>query len=253
MRAGSPPGYTGDMTTTTHPQTTTDMLRGAVRGTVVTRGDPSYDESRRVYNALHDRHPAVVVHAVDAADVIAAVLHAREHDLPLAVRGGSHSVAGFGTVDDGLVVDLSRMRGVRVDPGTRTARAEGGATWGDFDHATHAFGLATTGGVISTTGIGGLTLGGGMGHLARRYGLSCDNLIAADVVTAEGALVSCDAERNPDLFWALRGGGGNFGVAVSLAYRLHPVADVFGGLSCYPLDGDVARAWRELIADSPRS
>lgn len=251
MRAGSPPGYTGDMTTTTNPQTTADMLRGAVRGTVVTRGDPSYDESRRVYNAQHDRHPAVVVHAVDAADVIAAVLHAREHDLPLAVRGGSHSVAGFGTVDDGLVVDLSRMRGVRVAPETRTARAEGGATWGDFDHATHAFGLATTGGVISTTGVGGLTLGGGMGHLARRYGLSCDNLIAADVVTAEGALVSCDAERNPDLFWALRGGGGNFGVAVSLAYRLHPVADVFGGLSCYPLDGDVARAWRELIADSP--
>ncbi|MFH8575562.1 FAD-binding oxidoreductase [Streptomyces zaomyceticus] len=239
------------MTTTTNPQTTADMLRGAVRGTVVTRGDPSYDESRRVYNAQHDRHPAVVVHAVDAADVIAAVLHAREHDLPLAVRGGSHSVAGFGTVDDGLVVDLSRMRGVRVAPETRTARAEGGATWGDFDHATHAFGLATTGGVISTTGVGGLTLGGGMGHLARRYGLSCDNLIAADVVTAEGALVSCDAERNPDLFWALRGGGGNFGVAVSLAYRLHPVADVFGGLSCYPLDGDVARAWRELIADSP--
>ncbi|MET7755501.1 FAD-binding oxidoreductase [Streptomyces sp. NPDC005389] len=239
------------MTTTTYSQTTADTLRGAVRGTVVTRGDPSYDEARRVYNAQHDRRPAVVVHAVDAGDVIAAVLHAREHGLPLAVRGGSHSVAGFGTVDDGLVVDLSRMRGVRVDPEARTARAEGGATWGDFNHATHAFGLATTGGVVSSTGVGGLTLGGGMGHLARRYGLSCDNLIAADVVTAEGTLVSCDAERNPDLFWALRGGGGNFGVAVSLAYRLHPVADVFGGLSCYPLDGDVARAWRELIADSP--
>ncbi|MFH9722051.1 FAD-binding oxidoreductase [Streptomyces sp. NPDC017254] len=239
------------MTTTTGPQTTADTLRGAVRGTVVTPGDPSYDESRRVYNALHDRRPAAVVRAVDAADVIAAVLHAREHALPLAVRGGSHSVAGFGTVDDGLVVDLSRMRGVRVDPETRTARAEGGATWGDFNHATHAFGLATTGGVVSTTGIGGLTLGGGMGHLARRYGLSCDNLVAADVVTAEGTLVSCDAERNADLFWALRGGGGNFGVAVSLAYRLHPVADVFGGLSCYPLDGGVARAWQEMIADSP--
>ncbi|WP_435970115.1 FAD-binding oxidoreductase [Streptomyces sp. Qhu_M48] len=236
------------MTTTTEPL---DTLRGAVRGTVVTRGDPSYDVSRRVYNALHDRRPAVVVHAVDAADVSAAVRYAREHALPLAVRGGSHSVAGFGTVDDGLVVDLSRMRGVRVDPEARTARAAGGATWGDFNHATHAFGLATTGGVVSTTGVGGLTLGGGMGHLARRSGLSCDNLVAADVVTAEGTLVACDAERHPDLFWALRGGGGNFGVAVSLAYRLQPVSDVFGGLSCYPLDGDVARAWARLIADSP--
>lgn len=248
MRAPGAGGYTGRMTTTTHPL---DTLRGAVRGTVVTRGDPSYDASRRVYNALHDRHPAVVVHAVDVGDVIAAVRHAREHALPLAVRGGSHSVAGFGTVDDGLVVDLSRMRGVRVDPEARTARAEGGATWGDFNHATHAFGLATTGGVVSTTGVGGLTLGGGMGHLARRCGLSCDNLVAADVVTAEGTLVSCDAERNPDLFWALRGGGGNFGVVTSLAYRLHPVDVIFGGITCYPLDGDVARAWRELNAAAP--
>ncbi|MFF8836836.1 FAD-binding oxidoreductase [Streptomyces sp. NPDC015130] len=239
------------MTTTAKPIKPLDTLRGAVRGTVVTRGDPSYDESRRVYNALHDRRPAVVVHAVDAGDVIAAVLHAREHSLPLAVRGGSHAVAGFGTVDDGLVVDLSRMRGVRVDPEARTARAEGGATWGDFNHATHAFGLATTGGVVSTTGIGGLTLGGGMGHLARRCGLSCDNLIAADVVTAEGTLVSCDAERHPDLFWALRGGGGNFGVAVSLAYRLHPIADVFGGLTCYPLGPDVFRAWQRMTEDAP--
>ncbi|MEU5216063.1 FAD-binding oxidoreductase [Streptomyces sp. NPDC020807] len=236
------------MTTTTAPLNT---LRGAVRGTVVTPGDPSYDESRRVYNALHDRRPAVVVHAVDAGDVIAAVLYAREHALPLAVRGGAHAVAGHGTVDDGLVVDLSRMRGVRVDPAARTARAEGGATWGDFNHATHAFGLATTGGVVSTTGVGGLTLGGGMGHLARRYGLSCDNLIGADVVTAEGTLVTCDAERNPDLYWALRGGGGNFGVATSLLFRLHPVDDVFAGLTCYPLDGDVVRAWQAMNADAP--
>ncbi|GGV93529.1 oxidoreductase [Streptomyces narbonensis] len=248
MPRTAPPGYTGTMTTTAP---LLDTLRGAVRGTVVTRGDPSYDESRRVYNALHDRRPAVVVHAVDAGDVMAAVLYAREHSLPLAVRGGSHSVAGFGTVDDGLVVDLSRMRGVRVDPEARTARAEGGATWGDFNHATHAFGLATTGGVVSTTGVGGLTLGGGMGHLARRCGLSCDNLIAADVVTAEGTLVSCDAERHPDLFWALRGGGGNFGVAVSLAYRLHPVSDVFAGLTCYPLGPDVVRGWQRMIEDAP--
>ncbi|WP_369144164.1 FAD-binding oxidoreductase [Streptomyces sp. R44] len=236
------------MTTTTTPL---DTLRRTVRGAVVAPGDPSYDTSRRVYNALHDRRPAVVVHAVDAGDVIAAVRYAREHALPPAVRGGSHAVAGFGTVDDGLVVDLSRMRGVRVDPEARTARAEGGATWGDFNHATHAFGLATTGGVVSTTGVGGLTLGGGMGHLARRCGLSCDNLVAADVVTADATLVSCDAERHPDLYWALRGGGGNFGVVTSLAYRLHPVDTIYGGITCYALDGDVARAWRDLNATAP--
>lgn len=236
------------MTTSTE---TLDALRGAVRGTVVTPGDPSYEVSRRVYNALHDRRPAVVVHAVDAGDVIAAVRHAREHALPLAVRGGAHSVAGFGTVDDGLVVDLSPMREVRVDPETRTARAGGGATWGDFNHATHAFGLATTGGVISTTGIAGLTLGGGMGHLARRYGLSCDNLTGAEVVTADGTLVSCDAEHRPELFWALRGGGGNFGVVTEFRYRLHPLTEVFGGMTCYPLDPAVIRAWYEAATAAP--
>ncbi|MFF8408429.1 FAD-binding oxidoreductase [Streptomyces omiyaensis] len=236
------------MTTSTE---TLDALRGAVRGTVVTPGDPSYEESRRVYNALHDRRPAVVVRAADAGDVSAAVRHAREHGLPLAVRGGSHSVAGFGTVDDGLVVDLSPMREVRVDPEDRTARAGGGATWGDLDHAAHAFGLATTGGVVSTTGVAGLTLGGGMGHLARRYGLSCDNLIGAEVVTADGDLVSCDAGRRPDLFWALRGGGGNFGVVTEFAYRLHPLAEVLGGLTCYPQDEAVIRAWYEAATAAP--
>jgi UDP-N-acetylenolpyruvoylglucosamine reductase len=228
-----------------------EPLHAAVRGDVIEPGDPAYDQARRVYNAAHDRHPAVVVRPVDAADVIAAVHFARDHALPLAVRGGSHAVAGHGTCDGGLVVDLSRMRAVRVDPVTRTARAEGGCTWGDFDHATHAFGLATTGGVVSTTGIAGLTLGGGMGHLARRYGLSCDNLVSADVVTAEGALVTCDAAHHPDLFWALRGGGGNFGVVTSFQYRLHPVDVVLGGPTLYPLDGDVARRWRDMIADAP--
>ncbi|MBT2439313.1 FAD-binding oxidoreductase [Streptomyces sp. ISL-36] len=227
-----------------------ENLRGAVRGDVVVPGDPSYEEARRVYNALHDRRPAVVVRAVDAGDVIAAVLFAREHELRLAVRGGSHAVAGHGTVDDGLVIDLSRMRGVRVDPAARTARAEGGCTWGDFNHATHAFGLATTGGVISTTGVGGLTLGGGMGNLSRRYGLSCDNLLAADVVTAEGTLVTCDAERHPDLFWALRGGGGNYGVVTSFRFRVHPVSDILGGVVIYPLDGEVARRWRDMNAEA---
>ncbi|MFD3942465.1 FAD-binding oxidoreductase [Streptomyces sp. NPDC058579] len=240
---------------TTDPLTLTtnslETLRGAVRGEVVVPGDPDYDEARAVYNAMHDRRPAVVVRAVDAGDVIAGVLFARDHGLPLAVRGGAHAVAGYGTVDDGLVVDLTRMRSVRVDPVARTARAEGGCTWGDFNHATHAFGLATTGGVVSTTGIAGLTLGGGMGNLARRYGLSCDNLVQADVVTADGTLVTCDAERHPDLFWALRGGGGNFGVVTSFVYRLHPVDDVLGGVAFYPLDAEVARRWRDLVADSP--
>ncbi|MFF8279221.1 FAD-binding oxidoreductase [Streptomyces lateritius] len=228
-----------------------DLLRGAVRGEVVVPGDPAYEEARRVYNALHDRRPAVVVRAADAGDVIAGVLFARDNHLPLAVRGGGHAVAGHGTVDHGLVVDLSRMRGVRVDPLARTARAEGGCTWGDFDHATHAFGLATTGGVISTTGVGGLTLGGGMGHLSRRYGLTCDNLLSADVVTAEGTLVACDAERHPDLFWALRGGGGNYGVVTSFEFRLHPVSDILGGIMIFPLDGEVPRRWRDLNAEAP--
>ncbi|WP_175407780.1 FAD-binding oxidoreductase [Streptomyces sp. TRM64462] len=226
-------------------------LRDAVHGDVIDPSDPRYDEVRRVYNAMHDRRPAVVVRAVDAADAIAAVTFARDQHLPLAVRGGSHAAAGYGTCDDGLVLDLGRMRGVRVDAEHRTARAEGGCTWADVNHATYAFGLATTGGVVSTTGIGGLTLGGGMGHLARRCGLTCDNLISADVVTADGSLVTCDEHHDPDLFWALRGGGGNFGAVLSFEYRLHPVADILGGPTFYPLDGDVARRWRELIADSP--
>ena len=170
-----------------------------------------------------DRRPAAIVRCADVADVIAAVGLAREEGLDLSVRGGAHSVPGFGTNDGGIVCDLSAMRGVRVDPERRTARAEGGCTWGDLDHATHAFGLATTGGIISTTGVGGLTLGGGIGHLARGQGLSCDNLISADVVTADGRLVTASEDENADLFWALRGGGGNFGVVTSLEYRLHPV------------------------------
>src|SRR4029077_20981165 len=152
-----------------------------------------------------------------------------EGHLDLAIRGGAHSVPGFGTVDGGVVIDLSRMRGVRVDPSKRTARAEGGATWGDFNSATNAFGLATTGGIISTTGVSGLTLGGGIGYLARGFGLSCDNLVSADVVTAEAKFLIASERENDDLFWALRGGGGNFGVVTSLEFQLHPVKDIYGG------------------------
>ncbi|MFJ4776186.1 FAD-binding oxidoreductase [Streptomyces sp. NPDC088762] len=227
-----------------------EHLRESVRGAVTTPADPGYEQARKVYNAVHDKHPAVVVSAADAGDVIETVGFAREHGLTLAVRGGSHSVAGHGTCDGGVVLDLGRMRGIRVDPQTRTARAQGGCTWGDFNHATHAFGLATTGGVVSTTGIGGLTTGGGMGYLARRCGLACDNLISADVVTADGSFHVCTEDREADLLWGLRGGGGNFGVVTSFEYRLHPVADILGGPTFYPLDGDVIRRYRRLIEDS---
>ncbi|WP_406440450.1 FAD-binding oxidoreductase [Streptomyces sp. NBC_01613] len=226
-----------------------ERLRGSVRGEIVEPGDPDYDEARKVYNAMHDKRPALVVRAVDSGDVIATVDFAREQGLTLAVRGGSHSVPGHGTCDDGVVLDLGRMRGVRVDPDTRTAWVEGGCTWADVNHATHAFGLATTGGIVSTTGVGGLTTGGGMGHLARRCGLVCDNLASADLVTADGSFLTCTDEQNSDLLWAVRGGGGNFGVVTSFAYRLHPVADVLGGPTFFPLDADVMRGYRELIAE----
>jgi FAD/FMN-containing dehydrogenase len=232
---------------------TMEQLRERARGAVIGLGDDGYEDARVVYNAMIDRRPRVVVRCSDAGDVIAAVDFARENGLDLAVRGGGHSVPGFGTVDDGVVADLSGMRGVRVDPAARTARAEGGAMWGDFNHATGAFGLATTGGIISTTGVGGLTLGGGIGYLTRGLGLSCDNLLSADVVTADGRLVKASAADNPDLFWALRGGGGNFGVVTSFEFRLHPVANIYGGVRFFELDqtANVLRFFREFIADAP--
>ena len=222
-----------------------------LHGALIQPQDDAYDEARSVYNAMHDRRPALIVQATGVADVMAAVDFARKHDLLLSIRGGGHSVPGFGTCDDGLVLDLGSMKGIRVDPERRTVRAEGGCTWGDFNHATHAFGLATTGGIVSTTGIAGLTLGGGMGHLSRACGLSCDNLISADVVTADGAFVTCDREHNSDLFWAIRGGGGNFGVVTSFEYQLHPVGEVLGGPTFYRIDGDVLRNYQKLMAEAP--
>ncbi|HYU40122.1 MAG TPA: FAD-binding oxidoreductase [Acidimicrobiia bacterium] len=230
-----------------------DSLRERVRGQIIEPGAPDYDEARKVYNAMHDRKPQAVVRCADAADVIATVQTAHEQGLDLAVRGGGHSVPGFGTTDDGLVIDLSQMRSVQVDPANALARAGGGAVWGDFDHATNAFGLSTTGGIISTTGVGGLTLGGGIGYLARKYGLSCDNLVAADVVTADGSLLRASEDEHDDLFWALRGGGGNFGVVTSLEFRLHPVGEIYGGPIFFELDtaGDVLRFYRDYIAQAP--
>ena len=233
---------------------TIDQLRGRVRGDVITPDDGGYDEARKVYNAMIERRPRAVVRCVNAGDIMTAVEFARENTCDLAVRGGSHSVPGFGTCDDGLVIDLSRMRSVRVDPKSRTARAEGGATWGDFNHATYAFGLATTGGIISTTGIAGLTLGGGIGYLSRGFGLSCDNLISVDVVTADGRFLVASDRENEDLFWATRGGGGNFGVVTAFEYKLHPVKDIYGGVMLYELSeaANILRFFREFIAKAPQ-
>jgi len=232
---------------------TIDDLRMTVRGDIVTADDPGYDEARTVHNAMFDRRPRAVVRCANAGDVMATVTFARENGLDLAVRGGAHSVPGFGTCDDGLVVDLSGMRGVRVDPDRQTARAEGGARWGEFNAATYPFGLATTGGIISTTGVGGLTLGGGIGYLARGLGLSCDNLVSADVVTADGRFLIANEEQNADLFWALRGGGGNFGVVTSFEFKLSPVKDIYGGPMLYELSdaAEVLRFYREFVVDAP--
>ena len=232
-----------------------DALRESVRGDVIVEADDGYDEARAVYNAMIDRRPLAVVRCVDAADVIATVNAARDAGLDLAVRGGGHGVPGFGTCDGGFVADLSAMRGVRVDPAARTARASGGTTWGDFNHATGAFGLATTGGIISTTGVSGLTLGGGIGYLARGFGLSCDNLISADVVTADGRFVTASEDEHADLFWALRGGGGNFGVVTALEFRLHPVDTIYGGPMFFELDDAeaVLKAYPEFISSAPEA
>jgi FAD/FMN-containing dehydrogenase len=232
---------------------TLDQLREQVRGEVVAPGDEGYEEARSVLNGMIDRRPSAVVRVVNAGDVIASVHYARENGLDLAIRGGGHSAPGFGTVDEGVVIDFSRMRTVRVDPTNATARADAGVTWGDFNAATHAFGLATPGGIISTTGIAGLTLGGGIGYLSRGFGLSLDNLISADVVTADGRLLVASEDENADLFWALRGGGGNFGVCTSLEYGLHPVKDVYWGPMFYEV-GETENIWRfyrEYIQDAP--
>jgi FAD/FMN-containing dehydrogenase len=200
-----------------------------------------------------DRRPAVVVQAANVGDVMTAVQFAGDHSMTVAVRGGSHSVPGFGTADGAVVVDLSAMRGGRVDPAARTVRVGGGATWGDLNAMTYPFGLATTGGIISTTGVGGLTLGGGIGYLTRGLGLSLDNLVAADIVTADGTFHQASEEEDADLFWAIRGGGGNFGVVTSFEFRLSPVKDIFGGPMFFELDRaeDVLRFYRDFIVDAP--
>jgi hypothetical protein len=229
-------------------------LAEGVRGEVIRPGDPGYDEARAVWNGAIDRHPALIVRCAGVADVMRAVEFARSEKLVVAVRGGKHSLPGFSTVDGGIVIDLSPMQGIQVDPETRTVRAQGGVTWNTLDHETQAFGLAVTGGLVSSTGIAGFTLGGGIGWLMRKHGLTADNLIAADVVTADGRLVHASAEENPELFWGLRGGGGNFGIVTSFEYQLHPVGPVvMGGPVIYPgsMAGDILRFYREWSKDAP--
>jgi FAD binding domain/Berberine and berberine like len=232
-----------------------ESLRADLRGELVCPGDAQYGAARRVYNAMIDRYPRAIVRCADIADIISSVRFAAEHDVLLAVRGGGHNGAGFGVCDDGLVIDLAHLKGIRVDPETRTVRVDGGCTWGEVDHATHAFGMATPSGVVSTTGVGGLTLGGGIGHLTRKHGLSIDNLLEADVVLADGRLLTCDAERNADLFWAIRGGGGNFGIVTSFRFRLHPVETVVAGPTLWPIEkAPEAMAWyRDFILAAPEA
>ena len=228
-------------------------LRSRLRGELIRPDDDAYTEACRVYNAMIDKHPAAIARCVDVADVMVAVNFAREHGTTLAIRGGWHNGGGLGTCDDGLVIDLSRMKGVRVDPAARTARVAGGCTWGDVDHATHAFGLATPSGIISTTGVGGLTLGGGLGNLTRACGLTIDNLLAVDMVLADGSFVTASTDQHPDLFWAVRGGGGNFGVVTSFLFALHPISTVYGGPMLWHLDqAEAALRWYgDFIARAP--
>ena len=234
-------------------ETTMHELRGKFRGEVITPADLTYDAARKVYNGMIDKRPSLIACCVDEADVIAAVRHGRESNLLTAVRGGGHNGGGLGTCDGGLVIDLSRMKGIRVDPAAGTVRVQGGCTGGDMDHATHAFGMATPGGTVSTTGVAGLTLGGGIGHLTRPYGLAIDNLLAVDMVLADGRFVTASATENPDLFWAVRGGGGNFGVVTSFLFRLHPVATVSAGPTFWPIDQtpNVMKAYGEFIRQAP--
>ena len=206
-----------------------ESLRSSLGGALVAEGDSGYDEARVVYNAMIDRRPAAIVRCQGTDDVVAVVRAAAESRTDLAIRGGGHSVPGFGTADGALVADLGDLTSVAVDPASSTAEVGGGATWGMFNEAAGAHGLATTGGIISTTGVGGLTLGGGIGYLARGFGLSCDNLLSAEVVLADGRVVTASPDEDPDLFWALRGGGGNFGVVTKFRFQLHPVAEIYGG------------------------
>lgn len=230
-----------------------ELARGFA-GQLLRPSDAGYEEARKVHNGLVDKRPALIARCRGTADIADAVRLARSMNLEVAVRGGGHNVAGRATVDDGLMIDLAPMKGIHVDPKERTARAQGGVTWAEFNRETQLYGLATTGGVVSSTGIAGLTLGGGLGWLMSKYGMALDNLLEVELVTAQGEILNASAEEHPDLFWALRGGGGNFGVAASFKYRLHPVGPaITGGLIAYPFDRarEVLRFYRDMTASLP--
>jgi FAD/FMN-containing dehydrogenase len=228
-------------------------FRNQIRGELIEPGDERYHLERRVYNAMIDRKPRMIVRCADVADVIACVRFARQQEIQVSVRGGGHNAGGLGVWDDSLVIDLSAIKYVHLDPGTSRVRVGGGSTWGDVDHALHTFGLAVPSGIISTTGVGGLTLGGGIGHLTRKFGLTIDSLLAVDVVLADGSFVVASADQNPDLFWAIRGGGGNFGVVTSFLFQSHPVQMVCAGPMLWSLDdaADVMKWYREFIVSAP--
>lgn len=234
-------------------QELTTQLETSVRGQLILPQSDEYDLARKVYNGMIDKHPKLIVRCADVADVIAAVKYAREENLLLAVRGGGHSGAGLGMCDGGIVIDLSTLKGIRVDPTSRTVRVEPGCTQGEVDRATHAFSLAVPSGTVACTGIAGLTLGGGHGYLVRKYGLSLDNLLEVDIVLADGRLVTANAENYADLFWAIRGGGGNFGVVTSFLFQTHPVSTVVGGPMLWNLEraAEVMRWYREFIVNAP--
>jgi hypothetical protein len=215
---------------------TINTYTAALRGNVILPTDPEYNETCKVYNGMIHKHPGMFAMCVDVADVIASVNFARENNILLAIRGGGHNGGGLGLCDDGLVIDLSGLKFVRVDTSNNTVRVGGGNLWGEVDHATHPFGLAIPAGIISTTGVGGLTLGGGVGHLSRKYGLTIDNLLEADMVLADGSFVTVNETQHPDLFWAIRGGGGNFGIVTSFKFQAHPVKTVFGGPTLWPIE-----------------
>jgi FAD/FMN-containing dehydrogenase len=230
-----------------------EEFKASLRGALLRPGEAGYDEARKVWNGSIDKHPALIARCAGVSDVMHCVNFARANDVLVAVRGGGHNIGGNAVCDDGLMIDLSRMKGLRVDPAHGIARAEPGLTWGEFDRETQAFGLATTGGQISTTGIAGLTLGGGWGHLARRYGLSSDNLLSIDLVIASGQFLTATATENADLFWGVRGGGGNFGIATSFEYQLHAVGPVLGGIVAYPFEKakEALKLYREFTIASP--
>src|SRR5437773_5243027 len=230
-----------------------NQLRANLRGTLIERGDADYDDARKLYNGMIDKRPLLIARCADVADVIAAVNFGRDNGLLIAIRGGGHNGPGLGSCDDGLVIDLSAMKGVRVDPASGTVRAGPGCTSGDVDHATHAFGLAVPFGIVSTTGVGGLTLGGGTGYLTRKYGLTIDNLLEADVVLADGRFVTTSKTEHADLFWALCGGGGNFGVVTSFLFQAHPVDIVYAGPIFWEATHAkaVMRAYRDFLPTAP--